>query len=324
MLNRPSDILYCNVDKDKIKNAKLLLNKENLKYFYEWFTERYKIHIKKDIGGLNPPWTTDPVMLKYRFCNVRREHDKESKWLIKNICLNNEISYENKLLNIILFRLFNKSSTFEIFGPLNFEKIDYSEIMEKIAKYRREKPEYIFFSNAFFTSGQKVAANKLFPKEKDLVLKIIMLVEKYFKEGILEKIKSSQNQLAVFNCLKGLRGIGNFLAYQIFVDFTYIPEFPFSENEFVVSGPGCVKGLKLLFEDFDGLNYEEALFWLRDNQFSILSEFGYNPQVLFNDLPEKDRKFNVMSLENCMCELSKYVRAIKGEGRPRVLYKIRF
>jgi hypothetical protein len=40
------------------------------------------------------------------------------------------------------------------------------------------------------------------------------------------------------------------------------------------------------------------------------------------DLPEEDRYMNVMSLENCMCELGKYMKTKLGVGRPRSRYKI--
>ena len=46
----------------------------------------------------------------------------------------------------------------------------------------------------------------------------------------------------------------------------------------------------------------------------------YNPEKLFSDLPEYDREMNVMSIENCMCELSKYIKAVNGTGRPRNKY----
>ena len=83
------------------------------------------------------------------------------------------------------------------------------------------------------------------------------------------------------------------------------------------------------------MNYAECMFWLRDaiNNYPIslfsaddLSEFDdgfpvYEPMRLFSDLPKYDRKMNVMSIENCMCELSKYIKAVNGTGRPRNKYK---
>src|SRR3989344_1808961 len=254
------------------------LNRKNFELLKYWISERYKIHLKKDIQKLSPPWTKDEILQKYRFTNVRREHDKETKWLIKNICLNQKLTYENKILNTILFRLFNKSSTVEEIGLINFDR------------------EFSF-------------------KKMN---KIIKLVYYHKKLKIADRIKSSENQKQVFDNLLSMPGIGKFLAYQIFVDLTYMEEFLFSENEFTIAGPGCIKGLKLIFDDFDKMNYEEALFWLRDNQ----NLFNFNN--LFQDLEEYDKKINVMSLENCMCEISKYIRACNGKGRLRAKYVIKW
>src|SRR3989344_985135 len=316
MQNKPLDVNYCAVNKEKILSSKPKLNEENLNYFYNWLIERYKIHIEKDIKKSPPPWTKDPILSKYRFTNVRREHDKETKWLIKSICENPSLNYENKILNIILFRLINKSKTFEIFGPINFNNLDLDEIKEKLSTFSKGNPKYIYFSNAFYTSGPKSTANKLFGK-KNNVTNMIKLVSRYKELQLMDKIRESKTQKEVYETLLKLEGIGSFLAYQIFVDFTYLSDFPFSENEFVIAGPGCKNGLNLLFTDFSELSYEEALFWLRDNQNKVFRKFNYNPKEIFNDLPNEERHLNLMSLENCMCELSKYIRAIKELGRPR-------
>lgn len=319
MKNKTSDVLYCGVSEDKIKNANPVLNDVNFGLLKNWIVERYKIHLRKDVLKEDFPWTDDVVLLNYRFCNVRREYDRESRWLVENVCENGNLSYEDKLLNCILFRLINKSKSVEIFGPLCFSDLDYDLILEKLGKFEMLNSDYVYFSNAFFMSGPKVVCNKKFGRGGSMVLKMIKLVELYFREGIIDMVNNCESQLDVYNVLRKFDGFGEFLAYQIFVDFSYIHEFPFSENEFVVAGPGCKKGLNLIFDDFDGLNFEEALFWIRDNQ-SVL--FGEDFGELFSDLEDYDRNLNVMSLENCMCEISKYIRAVNGTGRPRVRYKI--
>jgi hypothetical protein len=146
------------------------------------------------------------------------------------------------------------------------------------------------------------------------------------KENItLEFVKDllgSEDQERVFKMLEGTEGIGKFLAYQMFVDFTYIEEFPFSENEFVVSGPGCTNGLNLLFKERGGLSDEELLFWVRDNIEEEFRKRGleYNPEELFYFLPEHDRRLNVMMVENSFCELGKLTKAKRGTGRPKNKY----
>ena len=332
MKPKPADRVYCGVRRKKIEAAEPGLNKTNMLHLYDFITERYAIHVKKDVYHLDPPWTDDDVLGNFRFTNVRREHDKETKWLIEHITSNRALSYEDKLLNIILFRIFNKHETAELLNmPIPFSKrpkwnperyrIRFSDAL-LIDKHR------IFFTGAFITGGTKRALKWYLPAkkpERSMEMRVMYFIKYLIDNDFVSQIIEAQkkDQAEVFSVLSGVMGIGEFLGYQIFVDMTYIKEFPFSENEFVVAGPGCKRGLKYIMPDPDGMTPEECLFWLRDNIDWLFQDFlqkPWNPHYMFVDLPEYDRYMNVMSLENCMCELSKYIRAKKGTGRPRKKY----
>lgn len=324
MKNRPMDVPYCGVNEKKIKKANPVLNEENFRHLYNFVVRRYMIHKRKDVQGLPAPWTKDPILQEFKFTNVRREHDRETKWVIKNIVNNKEMSYDQKLMNLALYRMFNKSITLEAARlPATFP-LDEEFHREKLQAKLEDDPKYTFFTNAFLTCGIKVAlGNQKDTNDEFMPMRIIKFANKLWNEGFVEKVKAAKNQKEVYNVIKSWNGLGEFLAYQIYVDMTYIPEFPFSENEFTISGPGCTKGLKEVFDNFDGLNMEEAIFWLRDNWDSLMEERGYkwNPDKLFSDLEPHDRCMNVMSLENCHCEISKYIRATNGTGRPKNKYK---
>lgn len=326
MRNKPADIHYCGVDEQKILTAKPKLNEENLRHLYNFITRRYKIHLRKDVLKKPQPWTKDSVLLEFRFTNVRREHDRESKWLIKHITSNPELQYEDKLLNCILFRLFNKHETAELIGmPIHFsdhysgwDPEAYRKLFEDAIK---EDPHRVFFTAAFHTVGMKLTLQKV-TGEDYAPMRIMKFMRVLCDDKFPQKIGKCKDQQEVFRTIISYQGIGGFLGYQMFVDMTYTEEFPFSENEFTVAGPGCVMGLNYLFEDKDGMSYEECLFWVRNNieQEFIKRGWKWDAKKLFCDLPEYDRCLNVMSLENCFCELSKYIRAVTGTGRPRKKY----
>lgn len=324
MKTRKNDIPYCGVDRGAIERAEPVLDTGALDLFMTYIKERYRIHIKKDVMYKKPPWTNDPILGKFRFTNIRREHDRETRWLIKYITGNDFLTYRQKLMNVILFRLFNKhESVIAAGGPFKFEAFwSYVPSRKRLLKYQEKNPDYVFFTNAFITSGMKTTIRSLF--NDDFIPGCIMRYMKRINEnGLMDRIRQCKTPAQVFNVLRAEQGIGEFLAYQIFVDYTYIKEFPFSENEFVVAGPGCKKGLNYLFLDRDRMTYEECLFWLRDN-WEDLEDYAdnwFDPEEEMADLKRYDRVMNVMSLENCFCEFSKYYRAIKGGGRPRNNYK---
>lgn len=385
MKTKPADIPYCGVREDKIKNSNPVLNYENVKHWSNWVKERYKVHIKKDVEKLPGPWTEDPVISSYRFTNVRREHDRQTINLIKEIVENDSLSLEEKILNSILFRTWNRLDTFQLLGApysiKSFSKEDFPDFIERIRTIYRahfaKNPKNVYWTPVFNTGGLKsawfsprtnsyigaTAANlkvkvisegeeEILPYrefktllktdeskvseiiefvgvpnknpeysmwEKDIPLRAIWLLKWVVDQNLIGRITEAKDQSEVFELLKEIPGIAGFLAQQIQVDFTYIPEFPFSENEFTFAGPGCSRGVDLLFEDKDGMTHTECLFWLRDHQTEL---YDFNPEDVFTDLPDWAKLPSVSSHENICCELSKYIKATNGAGRPKNKYVI--
>ena len=315
MKNKPADVPYGGLNAYKIRSAKPVFNPEVLEIFKYYVAERYNMHLLKEVQGKQFPWTQDVILSMYRFTNIRREQDKNSKYLLNLMREHGNELTLSMICNIILFRLFNKIETMEMLGGwVDFDWYDEDKIREQLSN----TPEgYIYFTNAYLSSGMKREFNKKYPNEKFRVMNIPNVVNAYsyeFYRGITEATSPQD----VINCLKRVKGINDFLAYQLFVDLTYLDDFPWSENEFVMSGPGCNLGLSFLFEDNGGLTDEELLFWLRDNC-PITREWCMEHMT---DLPPEDRYMNVMSLENCMCELGKYMKTKLGIGRPRSRYKL--
>lgn len=336
MQNKPKDIPYCGVREEKIGSLRVeSINAEALNIFIHMVAERYKIHLRKDVKKMSPPYTKDPILRQFRFTNVRREHDKETIWLIKHITSNKELRYEDKLLNCILFRLFNKHETSELIGmPIKFSKgYDpelYRPLFEEAKKHDSNRK---FFTGAFNTGGMKRALKWYLPEDdptNSMEMRVMHFMQYLIDEGVTHYLtsKDADSPESVCELLQGYMGIGRFLAYQMFVDMTYIELFPFSENEFTIAGPGAKLGLKYLFNTRQDLTPEELIFWLRDN-WESLNQYNThngnkavaNPKQLFKDLPEEDRVMNVMSIENCLCEFSKYYKVKNGLGHPRQKYK---
>lgn len=336
MKHKPKDILYCGVREQKIADFPIEnINVEALDVFLHLVAERYKIHLRRDIKQIKPPYTKDPILKKFRFTNVRREHDTETKWLINYVTSNSDLSYDDKLLNCILFRLFNKHETAELINmPIRFsqhyEPEEYRPVFEAAQK---ADPHRIFFTGVFNTGGLKRALKWYLPEDdptNSMEMRVMHFMRYLIDENITGYLnnKQAESPEAVCDLLKGYMGIGEFLAYQMFVDMTYIDLFPFSENEFTIAGPGAKLGLKFLFDTKDGMTAEELIFWLRDN-WNELNQYNtqhggkhtLEPKILFRDLPEYDRVMNVMSIENCLCEFSKYWKTKNELGRPRQVFK---
>lgn len=283
--------------------------------------ERTNIYRLKEIEKLPAPWSENPMFQKYKFTMTKRWLDRESKNLINGILLREDISLENKILNAVMFRMTNKFKLFEIFPEsyINFELVDddyLADIKDRIIKSGVSG----FFTDAYFISGTlrslKLAVygkDKNIPKGESNPTNSVISIIKFLKANqqvILRYALESKNQEEVVDGINSLYGLGKFISYQSYVDFTYIPEYKFSETEFVRAGPGAERGLNHLFEDFDGLNFSEAIFWLRDNIVRIMKEndLEWEPETWFDFLPVENRVWTVMDIQNSMCEFDKSTR----------------
>lgn len=353
MRTRKKDVKYCGVDAGKIMGANPKLNPEMFDLFVHYFTERHLIYKRKELEGKPRPWTKDPILQQYKFTNVFRENDRVSRQIIQMVSLNDDLTLEDKVANTFLIRSWNNPSTFkDLGGPWTAREIYSPKLKEKVRPlYNRllqENPERKWWSSAYNQGGTKYAwkfpdgegfsrapseeeGRKYKDYEPDIPLRVFHIGPWLKQQQVFKHIMQAENQMEVYDIIRGLRGFAEFLAYQVFVDLTYIPDFPFSENEFVICGPGCKRGMDILFEDYDYLTHEEALFWLRDN-IEDMCRFGYangsmknpyTPKALFNDRAPYDRKLNIMALENCFCEFQKYHRTFTGKSRPRVKYGTR-
>uniref|UniRef100_A0A0G4HQ09 5-hmdU DNA kinase helical domain-containing protein n=1 Tax=Chromera velia CCMP2878 TaxID=1169474 RepID=A0A0G4HQ09_9ALVE len=333
---KPHDMVRCGCRAAEIESRRLSkrpdffdkVNFEGMRLLHLFITERHSVYKKKTLLKLPPPWTEDRVIGSYRFTNVRRELDRETQWLLRHVCRNDDITYEAKLANCILFRAFSKHQSFEAVGP--FQTVDdilqfpLEESRRRFGALKEKTKAAPLFTAAFNTGGLR---NSWREAESCDGTRMVLMVQTMVKSGVLERLHLCSNQAQVFELLASYRGIGRFLAYQMFVDFSYIPEFPFSDREFTVAGPGALAGLRELFGEHPreetGLSAEELIFWLEDNFGDCCEKLGlqWNPDSLFEDSPSTDRRLNVMMLENCLCELSKLARGKREKGGPKQRYR---
>ena len=319
MRNRDGDILYCGCDINKIKRAKPRINDKNLAEYVFYNKERTKIYYKKEVLKESYPWTDSKTLKEYKFTNTKRFLDRTSKDLIKKV-LDLDICIETKLFNIMILRSLFLNSDFLQSGYIDFEKLDSTndKFDEKYLKeyYLKDLRNFLKVeSKPYFNSGVKLSIQN-FLKTKDYLFGFLEMFKTFLKDIKNNYLFSnSPKQITETPFFFGSR----FLSYQYFVDLTYCKDYKFSENEFVISGPGCSKGINFLFEDLDCLNDEEAIFWLRDN---IQNICDFNPKEIFHFLPEEDQIWSVMDIENSFCEFSKYMRLI-GDSKTNVRkYKI--
>jgi hypothetical protein len=95
--------------------------------YWEFMSKRQDVFFKR-INNAKYPWSDDDIINNYKFTNVYRATDRVSQFLIRNIIYKGNQEPDELLFRIILFKIFNRISTWEFLaaelGEITFK--DYS------------------------------------------------------------------------------------------------------------------------------------------------------------------------------------------------------
>ncbi len=267
-------------------------------YWY-FACERQNIFWKK-INGDQAPWTHDKILQEYKFCNSYRVNDRVSQYLLKNVIYNgNNYNYEDMLFRIILFKLFNKESTWELlsknFGDIllkNFNTKEYSIILENAISNGIK-----IYNDAYIS-----CANKAFGYDRKHDNHLALLDKMFNIDKMQDKIITCNTMQDAFNIIKGYPLIGNFMAYQLVTDINYSAFVNWKENEFTVAGPGSLRGIKKCFIDKGTMTNEDIIKYMYMHQDEEFKRLNLNFKIIGN------RPLQLIDCQNIFCELDKYCR----------------
>ncbi len=279
--------------------------------YWRFAAERQKIYEWR-LRGTPEPWTEDTILGSFRFTNVFRASDRVSQYLIRDVIYRGDVSPDEILFRVLLFRFFNKIETWELLerelGPLALATFDPARA--DIALTRARARGCRIYSNAYIVPpvpGWRT------PKHAGHVWLAVELASK----GLADHVHSSGGLEELFLLLRGVPGLGNFLAYQLAVDVCYSPVVDHDENEFVVAGPGALDGLSKVFPGMELHHAANVIRALTEEQEHWFERFGLSFSGLFG------RRLHLIDVQNLFCEISKYARVAHPEypgvsGRTRI------
>lgn len=278
-----------------------MLQKRQEIYDLYWYfaCERQNIFLKK-LNNLPAPWTDVEILRTYKFCNSYRVNDRVSQYLLKNVIYNNKkYTKETMLFRIILFKLFNKESTWELllenFNDVtleNFNQSKYSNVLKNALNNGVK-----IYNDAYIS-----CANKAFGYDKKHDNHLALLNKMFVVDKVQNKILECKNMKEAFNIIRSYPLIGNFMAYQLVTDINYSDIVNWQENEFTVAGPGSIRGIKKCFINKGNMTDEEIIKYMYENQDKEFKRLNLNFKRIIN------RPLQLIDCQNIFCELDKYLR----------------
>ncbi len=282
-----------------------MIKRDEIYDLYWYFAcERQNIFWKK-LNGEKPPWTDDIILREYKFCNSYRASDRVSQYLLKNVIYSgNSYSKEDMIFRIVLFKIFNKESTWELllnnFGDItlsNFDMNKYSKVLSDAFD------EGITLYNDAYIS----CANKAFGYDRKHDNHLALLNKMFIIDKVQDKIINSKSMKQAFDLIKSYPLIGNFMAYQLITDINYSDATNFKEDEFTVAGPGSLRGIKKCFKSLGNTSNEDVIRYMYEHQDEEFKRLG----LIFKRIG--DRPLQLIDCQNLFCELDKYLREAKPD-----------
>lgn len=275
--------------------------------------ERENVRTQRSLGK-KAPWTEDEIIAKYKFTNVRRRDDRVSQWIINNII---EPNLEDTYLwfKLVIARLVNWPPTLAVLEskgamqtpPSTFNPELFSKVIEdlKLSGAKVYSGAYMIYPTGDSGGVKSLSiANKIIG---DVVAKRIPVNEAIWKDRPL----LSDFVFKLSSCY----GISTFIAGQVAADLTYAKgHLDLAEDLYTYApiGPGSSKGLNYL------LGRSEFASWKQD---AFNAELIHLRKLIIHKLGDQFKDMTLHDVQNCMCEFSKYVKAVKQQGNPKSLYK---
>ena len=285
---------------------------ETVKYWegFLYFTwEREAIRIARE-NGFEKPWTIDPILEKYRFCNIRRKDDRVTKWLMSHI-YDQRCNHRDLWFIAAICRLINWPPTLSKLDlweclPDNAEDFDSKKFVSVVEWMIEEKKKA--YSGAYMTyPGRETGSTKSEFIANKILKPLIVIADDIRSELQMNRIEEAVSVISYSF------GLNTFLAGQIVADLTYY-EGQLGKAEdlytFAPIGPGSQEGLNYLFGYKKGTQWKQGEF----NRALIKANDQIKEKCGIMDLTLHD-------VQNVCCEYSKYARTVLGEGKPRSLYK---
>jgi len=288
-------------------------------YDLYWYfaSERQRMFERRVAGGA-APWTGDPILREFKFCNVFRAADRVSQYMIRDVCYHREpCADEDRLFQITAFRTFSKTATWDTIRAI----LGRHPVLEDLADgafggaldQARER------NGGLYTGAFILCATDAYGQAAKHRNHVELFRHMFLHDQLGARLLEAASLREVYRLLHGYPLMGDFMSCQTAIDLNYCALLDFSENEFTQAGPGALRGIRKCFEDLGDYSPAEIVLWMTERQDQEFARLG----LPFGGL--RGRPLHAIDCQGLFCETDKYCRQAAPElASARKRIKARF
>lgn len=237
------------------------------------------------------PWTKDPILSQFHFCNIDREHDYVTRWIRRHVSHGlRHYPFWRMTLQLLVCRIFNEPEV--LIDVLPYQKRD--DFKDKMR--RRRNAGMTMFRGAYMVAAHGTAM----PAYLYYADVLHDASERLFNE-FREQPDTLQE---VGDCMVQVRGIGDFIVNQVCADLRHTYTGWEDYGTFVWGGPGTKRGLNRLL----GRDVKESM--PRDMATNLVQELRHKLLGHYRSDSDLWKTFqDPNNVSNSLCEFDKYRRA---------------
>ncbi len=285
--------------------------------YWRFAHERQAI-FERRVKGADVPWTTNTILLRFKFCNVYRASDRVSQYLIHDVAYDpTDVKPEDRLFQITAFRLFSKNETWntiiEYLGaPPTLENLRDGSFADAVGHTKKR-------NGTIYTAAFILCATNAFGQSSKHENHVELLKYMFLEKEAGRKIADARSLQEVYTILRSFPLIGDFMAYQLSIDLNYSNIVNHDENEFTQPGPGALRGIRKAFCDLGDYSVQDVIQYMVENQEAEFNRLGLDFKGLWG------RSLHAIDCQGLFCELDKYCRqAIPELASNRTRIKSKF
>ncbi len=273
---------------------------------------RHEIYLNRAAG--NPkPWTLDPILQNYRFCNVYRELDTVTIWVREHI-REPYADHPNLWFMLCMARQINWPATLQEImdnGAWPVNGYDWKRVRRILLK-RQARGDKLY-TGAYMLNAHGTKPTD--PKDKAFFTTRLVLDSVWKARDTVRAAFESDSMFRAWESLLPFHGWGQFTAYEVVCDArytNYASEWGHDAMNWANAGPGAKRGINRLLgrDPKTKLHPDESLYFMGN----LLDKIG-------KKWPKSEQPLEMREIEHCLCEFDKYERTRLGEGRPRSTYQ---